>query len=75
MKKNVLCTAFIASVTLCGMYFSLLSNQKQNSKVQLTNIEALSDSENGPTVFECPDGPNECARVITGNTVHIFKMP
>ncbi|RGF11983.1 hypothetical protein DW175_17460, partial [Bacteroides sp. AM16-15] len=40
------------------------------SELALANVEALADDES--VTVECPGGTDECARVLVGNTVHLF---
>lgn len=76
MKKLlILGVAFVAVLTLVCGYFSFFKTGNQNFNVQLANIEAISDSESGPVVAECPGGEEDCARIIVGNEVHIFMKP
>ena len=51
---------------------NVYNSQKSDvmSDLALANVEALADDES--VTVECPGGTDECARVLVGNTVHLF---
>ncbi|WP_349993911.1 NVEALA domain-containing protein, partial [Phocaeicola massiliensis] len=51
---------------------NVYNSQKSDvmSELALANVEALADDES--VTVECPGGTDECARVLVGNTVHLF---
>ena len=54
------------------LYVNVYNSQKSDvmSELALANVEALADDES--VTVECPGGTDECARVLVGNTVHLF---
>ena len=54
------------------LYVKNPNSQKSDvmSELALANVEALADDES--VTVECPGGTDECARVLVGNTVHLF---
>ena len=72
MKKNILKATLVAAFGLIAG-FNVYNSQKSDvmSELALANVEALADDAESVTV-ECPGGTDECARVLVGNTVHLF---
>ena len=71
MKKNILKATVVAAFALVAG-FNVYNSQKSDvmSELALANVEALADDES--VTVECPGGTDECARVLVGNTVHLF---
>ena len=72
MKKNILKATLVAAFGLIAG-FNVYNSQKSDvmSELALANVEALADDES--VTVECPGGTDECARVLVGNTVHLFS--
>lgn len=66
---------YIGVVTVIAVAVIVAYNsQKQSftlSNIALENIEAIARNEDS-NAKECPGGSTECARIIVGNTVHLF---
>lgn len=71
MRKKLFAALAVAVVAVVAGY-NVYSLQKSTtlSDLALANVEALASDES--TTVDCPRGSTECARVIVGNTVHIF---
>ncbi len=68
-KSSIIALGAIAVIAFSFIYL----HHKTDSSSGLTkeNIEALSQTET--SVIDCPPGGyTECARILQGNTVHIF---
>ena len=71
MKKNIFTIFFASAFALMAGYVVYASQQEvEMSDLAMANVEALADDES--VTVECPGGTDECARVLVGNTVHLF---
>ena len=69
--KKFLKFAFVAIFVATAGYGVYASQRAEAmSDLALANVEALADDES--VTVECPGGTDECARVLVGNTVHLF---
>jgi len=71
MKKTIIKSAFVAAcIAVAGYAVYHSQNEVKLSELAMENVEALAGGES--VTVECPGGRTECARVIMGNTVHLY---
>lgn len=72
MRKKIFGIVVMAAIAvIAGWNIGQNENDIKLSNLALSNVEALAADEE--VTLDCPGGQRECARVIVGNTVHLFN--
>ena len=73
VKKFFGIFAVVAVMAAAGYGVLKNANQNELNDLALANIEALGAGEGDTTTpIYCQGGAVECARIVSGNTVHLF---